>query len=242
KLYGLMSVYQSKTSSSLGGYIGYSTSYFGTGGVGVLSANESGLIGAYNSGAKLIYVEPTYREAATQCAASASTLYMSAYGSGSQSYLQEQYGIRLKGFSGYAQFYPDYNTVDLGTSSYPWRNSYTTGGTWAGSDRNKKKDINYDIDSYLNVFDKLLPVSYKFKDGTSGRTHIGFIAQDVEDAILDSGMTTQDYACIAKSPKQDEEGNVIEGYDYSLRYEEFIALAIYKIKKLEARIAALEGA
>lgn len=132
--------------------------------------------------------------------------------------------------------YTGSNVPTLGSGSYPWSNVYASTGPWAGSDRNEKTDISYDNDTYLEVFDKLQPATYKRIDGTSGRTHFGFIAQDVEEAILDAGMTTQDYACIAKFEKEDS-----EGYGYALRYEEFIALAVLKIKKLEARIAALEG-
>ena len=130
----------------------------------------------------------------------------------------------------------------LGTSDYLWDNVYAYTGPWESSDRNNKSDISYDIDAYLDVFDKMRPASYKLTDGTSGRTHIGFIAQDIEQAILDSGMTTADYACISISQKHDEEGHPIGGYNYALRYDEFIALLTCKIKKLEARIAALEGA
>lgn len=128
------------------------------------------------------------------------------------------------------------NSVSLGNSSNAWTNVYADTGPWSGSDRNEKTDISYDNDTYLEIFDKLQPATYKRIDGTSGRTHFGFIAQDVEEAIHDAGMTTQDYACIAKFEKEDS-----EGYGYALRYEEFIALAVLKIKKLEARIAALEG-
>lgn len=48
---------------------------------------------------------------------------------------------------------------------------------------------------------KLQPVSFLFKDGTSGRTHIGFIAQDVEQAMSECGLTDLDFAGFCKDQK-----------------------------------------
>ncbi len=59
---------------------------------------------------------------------------------------------------------------------------YTSSGAITGSDANIKSDIE-PIYGALSLISKLAPVSYKYKDGTSGRTHTGFIAQDVENQI-----------------------------------------------------------
>ena len=237
KLFGLMSVFSSSTATSASGYLGYASTWYGNNsGIGLKSSNLSGQIIATNAASKLMFIEPEDGYGVTQCSAVGNMLVFSAYGE-SGNYLNSQTYMYLTGHNGYAGFYPDNEKVDLGTSGNKWRNTYCSNGVWTGSDRNNKKDISYNIDDYLNVFDRLQPASYKFKDGQSGRTHVGFIAQDVEQAILDSGMTTTDYACISISPKAEGEGN-----DYSLRYEEFIALVVLKIKKLEQRIAALEGA
>ncbi len=126
--------------------------------------------------------------------------------------------------------------VELGSSNHRWSSVWCADSALNGSDRNEKTDISYDNDAYLKVFDALRPVSYKRINGTSGRTHFGFIAQDVEEAIVSSGMTTQDYACIAKYKKENS-----DEYGYALRYGEFVALNTLKIKQLEARIDTLEA-
>lgn len=206
-----------KNGSSTAGSLGYVSTGQGNSGVGLVAGNYGGWLLAMSNGVKIGYYD------GTQVSALSNQLYFKL-GTGKDMYLYS--GALYPGTSG---------GLNLGTSSAKWGDTYCTNSAWTGSDRNEKTDISYSIDDYLDVFDRLQPVSYKRIDGQSGRTHIGFIAQDVEQAILNSGMTTQQYACVAKYEKDD-------GYGYALRYEEFIALAVLKIKKLEQRIAALEGA
>lgn len=207
-----------KNGTSTAGTLGYISTGQGNSGVGMVAGNYGGWVCAFTNGVKIGYYD------GTQVAALSNQLYFKL-GTGKDMYLYS--GALYPGSSG---------GLNLGTSSAKWGDTYCTNSAWTGSDRNEKTDISYNIDDYLDVFDRLQPVSYKRIDGQSGRTHIGFIAQDVEQAILDSGMTTQEYACVAKYEKEND-----GGYGYALRYEEFIALAILKIKKLEARIAALGG-
>lgn len=117
----------------------------------------------------------------------------------------------------------------LGSSSSTW---YLNGSAIATtSDRNKKDLIDILPNEYNLFFDDLRPVRYKYIDGTSNRYHTGFIAQDVEQAILNSELSTQDFAGFVK----DDDNN------YYLRYEEFIALNTWQIQKSKARIAELEN-
>ena len=139
--------------------------------------------------------------------------------------------------------------LDLGSSTYYWNDIYAINSHIGTSDRQKKHDISYDIDDYEALFDALRPVKYKFNSGTSNRYHTGFIAQDIEESLEETGFTSLDLGAFIKSPRYAVENpdgtfdktSEIVGYDYGLRYEEFIALAVMKIKKLEARIAALEA-
>ena len=85
------------------------------------------------------------------------------------------------------------------------------------------------------MFDSLRPRLYKYNDGTSGRIHTGFIAQEVESAALNSGITREEFAAICVS----EEGKEREAW--GLRYEEFIALNTYEIQKLKKRLSELES-
>ncbi len=121
----------------------------------------------------------------------------------------------------------------LGTPGHKWANIHATGGTIITSDRNMKKDFASVSDKYIGLFTRLQPVTYRFKDGSSGRIHMGFIAQDVERAMTESGLSDLDFAGFCRD-------KVGEDYVYSLRYEEFIALNTAVIQGLQTKISNLE--
>ena len=60
-----------------------------------------------------------------------------------------------------------------------------SGSTAVTSDRNMKTDILDLDDKYLDFFDKLRPITYKYDcPGHKGhRDHVGLVAQEVEDAL-----------------------------------------------------------
>jgi len=134
------------------------------------------------------------------------------------------------------------NGSSIGTSSKKLYNLYATniyGSVSDSSDRRFKKTIKTLGRKWLDFFYRLRPTSFKYKDGTSDRTHTGFIAQEVEEAARESGMGLHDIAAIVI----DSDGR------YSLRYQELIAvqtLAIHDLKfevdELTRRVAALERA
>lgn len=153
-------------------------------------------------------------------------------------YLHSEYGaVTLAGDGGntcIGDFYPNRSgSYTCGTWSFLWRDIYAENDIIQTSDRSVKKDINYDITRYDAFFDALRPVSFRFVDGNSGRTHIGLISQDVETALKDSGLTDMDFAGFVRNSKQD-------GDAYALRYGEFTALLIEQIQALKARVALLE--
>lgn len=131
------------------------------------------------------------------------------------------------------------NMFDCNLNAEFLQNLYSKDGTIISSDRNIKTNINHMTTVQEELFNKLCPVTYEFKNGTSGRTHYGFVSQDVEDALRDLNLTGQDFAGFCKRVKV-EKGEVVldensnEVYDYSLRYSEFIALNTYMIQKLQA--------
>ena len=144
-------------------------------------------------------------------------------------------------------------TISLGSGNYRFSQLYVTSSSISTSDKNYKDDIKSLTDKHLQFFMKLQPVSFLFKDGTSGRTHIGFIAQDVEQAMSECGLTDLDFAGFCKDQKIDSklvngeevnepilDDNGNPEYIYSLRYEEFIALNTYAIQKLWNRVETLE--
>lgn len=124
----------------------------------------------------------------------------------------------------------------------------TTGklsGTWTGtsgsavtSDKTLKHDIKDLEDAYSNFFDKLKPIKYKYNDGTSNRFHTGFIAQDVELAIKEAGLSTDDFAGYILIHDFDDKDKEITYL--ALRYSEFIALCVNEIQKLKTRVSGLE--
>ena len=123
-----------------------------------------------------------------------------------------------------------------GTSIYRWSEVYSSTSEITTSDRNLKNTINYDLTAYDALFSALKPCSFQYNDGKSGRTHIGMIAQDVEEALSAAGLTSLDFAGFVKSPDEEAEG----GYIYSLRYEEFVALCVREIQRLDQRVRELE--
>lgn len=157
--------------------------------------------------------------------------------------------------------------LTLGQSSERWGQIYSSNSAISTSDRKEKKDI-VSLDEFARtLIMSLNPVSYKFKDGESGRTHYGMIAQDVEDSLEELGITPLDIAAFCKDKKlkdisvfsgqRDSNGNPIYDkkqvpipgeYTYGLRYEEFIAPLIktvqlqqQEIEELKHRIDILEG-
>lgn len=100
-----------------------------------------------------------------------------------------------------------------------------------GSDARLKNTVEYDLaGQYGDFYRRLRPCRFKYNNGTSDRFHTGFIAQEVEQAIADSGLDTKDLAALVK----DEDGM------YALRYAELIALNTAMIQRLMTRVDELE--
>lgn len=123
-------------------------------------------------------------------------------------------------------------SVTLGRSTVRWGDVYSVNAAINTSDLNFKKDVEYGLDRFLSVFDALRPVSFKFVDGQSDRTHMGIIAQDLEKTLSELNIPTKDFAAFIKSWGIDEETK--EGsYRYAIRYGEFIPLLIYQVQKIK---------
>ena len=127
------------------------------------------------------------------------------------------------------------DNISLGTSAKQFLNIYGknlyVNGTAVVSDRRKKDDIAPLDWRYKEFFKNLKPVAFKYIDGTSGRKHTGFIAQEVEEAAEKAGLNDKDLAVVVKDP---------EG-DYYLRYEEIIAVQTEVIQQLMAKVETLES-
>lgn len=182
---------------------------------------------------------------------------------------EANYALHLGVHDGMWTLDPDVNGyLTLGTPNHRWGQIYSTSAAISTSDRNEKKDINalFKDDRYVKFFKKLIPVSFKMKNGESGRTHVGFISQDVEAAMLECGISDLEFAGFCRDQKTVQvektridktvdpetgeevetevkytEDKPLEGeYVYSLRYEEFIALNTAMIQHLDNRVEDLE--
>ena len=154
--------------------------------------------------------------------------------------------------------------LQLGTPNHKWGTVYAVNGAISTSDKNAKTEIKEIDDKYIDFFMRLKPVSYRLKDGK--RTHVGFISQDVEEAMKAVGLTDLDFAGFCRDVKTQrvakkrkvkvineageevmesvtyyEDAIVPNEYIYSLRYDEFIALNTAVIQRIYKRLSALEG-
>ena len=137
----------------------------------------------------------------------------------------------------------------IGSSGNPWAGGYGVSGWVTTSDERLKENIKEMDERYLKFIKKLVPKVFKMKQGTSGRFHTGFIAQEIEKIMNECGISDIEFAGLVKAPIyegiiKDNKGNII-GYDedstiidytYHLRYEELIAPILLYLKYIDERI------
>lgn len=138
------------------------------------------------------------------------------------------------------------NYMELGDEDHRWTGVYSVNcyitNCNCKSDKKQKNSIEYNLEKYEDFFFKLKPTQFKFNEGTGDRYHTGFISQDVGDAIVESGLSTQDFAAFVKAPKENFTLDADDqDCDYYLRYNEFIALNTHMIQKLYTKIDELEN-
>ncbi len=142
------------------------------------------------------------------------------------------------------------NSYTCGTSGNRWSDIYAVSGSVNTSDAREKENIE-DLSKGLEFVKKLRPVEFNFTHGK--RTHFGFLAQDLEKIIADTG---EDFAAFVKAyyeeeniVEQDEEGNdiveTIEKYRLGIRYSELIAPLVKAFQEayvdFDNRLNILEG-
>lgn len=145
----------------------------------------------------------------------------------------------------------------LGTYEYPWTGLHVESingetvsrGTLKSTDsdiRLKSIQSNDILEKALKVYNCLTPIAYKYKNlqktDNYKRTHIGFIAQDVEQQIFNQGLTNEDFAIV--KIYQAEEKEIIPGCEdgkkYQLDYNELHGLHVLKNQEQDKRILELE--
>ena len=149
------------------------------------------------------------------------------YGDGSHYVLATDAGARMQAYG--VSFYISDDNVIHGSVTPSW-----------GSDRRIKNTITYDMERYEALFHKLKPCFYKLNASSDGRFNVGFIAQDVEDALADSSLAWSDFAGVTKVKPQNADGT--EGAEtYALGYDQFIPINTHMLQKLYARVEELEN-
>lgn len=184
----------------------------------------------------------TTAESARQCVM-ASTAY----------YLQ---GIGLSDYvriSGNGNLIPSSSSVYCGTNPNPFAGGYSSGGWKTTSDGRKKKDFRklLEDDRFERFFELLQPMEYRLIENDD-KTHIGFVAQDVEQAMTDCDISENEFYGLEHAVFSEKDFESNEEWEkfleqnggandmYTLCYQEFIALNTAMIQKLQNRCRDFE--
>lgn len=162
--------------------------------------------------------------------------------------------------SGNGNLIPSSSSVYCGTTENPFRGGYSSGGWKTTSDRRKKKDFRklLEDDRFERFFELLQPMEYRLIENDE-KMHIGFVAQDVEQAMTDCGISENEFYGLEHAVLSEKDFESNEEWEkfleqngsandmYTLCYQEFIALNTAMIQKLqnrcndfERRLSALE--
>ena len=145
----------------------------------------------------------------------------------------------------------------LGTYAYPWTGLHVESingetvsrGTLKNTDsdiRLKSIQSNDILEKALKVYNCLTPIAYKYKNlqktDNYKRTHIGFIAQEVEQQIFNQGLTNEDFAIVKIYQAEGKEiiPGCEDGKKYQLDYNELHGLHVLKNQEQDKRILELE--
>lgn len=181
-------------------------------------------------------------ESATQCIKASTAYYLQGIG------INEHVQI-----SGNGNLIPNSSSIYCGTTPNPFAGGYSSGGWKTTSDRRKKKDFQklLEDDRFERFFMLLQPMKYRFIENDK-EIHIGFVAQDVEQAMMDCNISDEEFYGLehAVLSKKDFESNEEwenflkqnggENDMYTLCYQEFIALNTAMIQKLQNRCSDFE--
>ena len=120
---------------------------------------------------------------------------------------------------------------DYSTKVLTLKAGYTT------SDERTKYNIDEftNWDDFYNFYMSLKPKTFKYNDDMKNDTHIGLVAQDVAESIVDNNLMNEKLAIV----KTLENDAMEDGREYKVCYQELISLNIKMIQKHEEEIKAL---
>lgn len=143
---------------------------------------------------------------------------------------------------------PSSSSVYCGTNPNPFAGGYSSGGWKTTSDGRKKKDFRklLEDDRFERFFELLQPMEYRLIENDE-KMHMGFVAQDVEQAMTDCDISENEFYGLEHAvfsekdfESNEEWKNFLEQNGgandmYTLCYQEFIALNTAMIQKLQNR-------
>lgn len=143
---------------------------------------------------------------------------------------------------------PSSSSVYCGTNPNPFAGGYSSGGWKTTSDRRKKKDFRklLEDDRFERFFELLQPMEYRLIENDE-KMHIGFVAQDVEQAMKCCDISENEFYGLEHTVFSEKDFESNEEWEkflkqnggandmYTLCYQEFIALNTAMIQKLQNR-------
>ena len=153
---------------------------------------------------------------------------------------KEEVDVRKNGTASYLYF----NNGNMGawndTHGLGWRMNHSSGQLTLNASYNTESDrrVKYDFDEfsnwedYYNFYMSLKPQTFKYNQDMKNKTHIGMVAQDVADSIVDNNLMNENL-CVVQCMENDA---MEDGREYALAYQQFIPLNIKMIQKHEKEI------
>ena len=158
---------------------------------------------------------------------------------------KEEVDVRKNGTASYLYF----NSNNMGCWNdkvgIGWRMNHASGQLTLNASYNTESDrrVKYDFDEfsnwedYYNFYMSLKPQTFKYNNDMTEKTHIGMVAQDVADSIVDNNLMNEKL-CVVQCMENDA---MDDGREYALAYQQFIPLNIKMIQKHEKEIQELNN-
>ncbi|MDO4553713.1 MAG: phage tail spike protein [Lachnospiraceae bacterium] len=126
----------------------------------------------------------------------------------------------------------------LRTYIYTASKVYSNGDWYKTSDQRLKTNFSALDDRYLNMFDNLSPTLYNWSRSREddNRKELGYVAQDVEQAMVKAGISLQENTIISKTGFQENPDDPYEPEveTYTLSYGSLGVITAYALKETRA--------
>lgn len=134
------------------------------------------------------------------------------------------------------------NTIYLGNNSYRFAGAFLGESPVIGSDRRLKNNIVNMDDRYMALAKLISAKTYNLNNPNSTKRHVGYIANDIEEAMASVGLSEEECAFFNKGWVERDD---YTGYELSLVYEELHTIQIASLQKqvneLQNRLAIADA-